>query len=815
MTRADEIAEQTRLRRALLAGGYTPLANRDKRCFLPGWPDIEVDETVIDEWAQALALRATGVRIERGLVMIDFDIDDAETVEEIVETMPDDLWATLGECPVRLGKGAKEAWFARTADGETFGRWASAGFVRPGESEDADVHRLEVFGGASARQAGVYGAHTIGRNGKVDVAYRWRDGRGLAEVPFEGLPVVDEAQIEALCRHVNAVLTGRGWHQHSRMGGGKTTAVEVHDLTDDMIFDTVDGEMTLTELEAATLDGPVRLSASWLEGPAARNKTRCIAFRAGSDGPLQILETAAHQLHMRARTLRGRAAERLAALQAAGGGKLFGADDGAEGDGGDVLDDLLARFAFCPAWARPVVPLDGSAPMTFANFKVLTAPMTIVRKGRRGSKSAVNPADLWAADPRRLTIDGATFRPDLPAGVVEDEDNGGERRLNTYRPRHHDAPDARAEEALALWAEFMAHLVPDAVERAWLEMKIAAKAQQPGLPGAMTLLVTPAQGTGRNTLFSVLEGLFGAWNCTPVERAKLFGEGSQGQFNDWRAGHVIAYVSELLAGEAGAGFTSRRQAMYEHLKVIAEPAPVRFEVVGKYAERRMARACAALFVATNNRNALPIPPEDRRVAVLTCSGVPLADAPQGLLYRIHEAKGASWFLSAVWARLRALPVDWDAVMLPPKFAGRAAMIEANRSELDDVLDDVLSTVPGNYIPFGVLRERVRRKLAAEGILDETKRWAGRLLDTLSAPGNPSGWVYSATRRHKVARPDGSIIHLRAVARGGDFAALDAATPTARAGLLGLTGSTLSDAMAARGLRVVRGDEKEETGGAGE
>jgi hypothetical protein len=321
-----------------------------------------------------------------------------------------------------------------------------------------------------------------------------------------------------------------------------------------------------------------------------------------------------------------------------------------------------------------------------------------------------------------------------------------------------------------------------------------------------TLLVAPEQGTGRGTLFEIIKGLVGDDNYAVVERAKLFGEGSQGQYNDWRAERVVAVVNELLAGETGGGFVHRRQEMYEHLKVIAEPAAVKFEVIAKFERRRTALSCASLFIATNNRNALPLPQNDRRFAVITCAPEGLHKAPDGLMERIHAAKDQAWFLSAVWHRLAELGVDWGEIMQPPHFAGRAEMIAANLSELDDVIADALAEVAGDYVAFGHLREVVKRKLAAAGMSDEPK-WQSRMLNVLSVPYNPLGWVYG-TKRYKVQRPDGSTILLRVIARGGDFTAIEAAGMSERAALMSQSdpAAVLARKMTERGLSVVERPE---------
>lgn len=767
MTRLEEIEEQTRIRLAMLDNGYTPLANKDKQCLLFGWPDIVVDEKRIDDWSGSMKYRATGVRLQDGLVMIDLDIDDADMINDIIDALPADLWAVLETAPVRFGKGAKQAWFARVE--RAFPRWASAAYWKPGDSADdgSPMQRVEVFGGASARQAGVYGAHSIADDGTVAVQYKWMHGRGLLEVPLAELPVVTEAQIERLCNVATEVMARAGWGRASKVKAGRTEAAEVFGLTDDMEFVTEEGPMSLAELQDRVLGGPLRLSASWLEGDSAVNLTRCIAF-ARHDNKLGILETADFATHRPAEDEPGRLAkpgssalDRLRAMQeqVAGGNSLFGklgpAGGGVEGSvaGGEeggltdedaedllqpVVDELLRTMCFCATDSRaPIYRIDGGLPMTLGNFKLATAEYAIRYKGPKGGVKVLHPADLWVRHEDRTVIEGAEFRPDLGEDRLAMGETG--LLLNTYRaPAHDVVTDSAAAQALALWRAFLEHLVPDAGERAWLVNKLAAKAQRPWLPGVATLLVAEEMGTGRGTLFHIMEGLFGGRNCTTLNRTVLFGKDGQGQYTDWRAGHLIGFVHELLAGEDGGGFHHQRKTMYEHLKEVVEPSAVRFKVIEKFKGAREAWSFLSLFIATNHGNALPVERNDRRIAVLTCGGEKL-DA-RADLQRLHEAKGDAGFLAAVWSDLLAVEVNWDHVMRVPYTAGRAAMITANRSTFDELIDGVLAEVPGDVVSMVALRQRVERKIRAEG--HDGHKWQSRLEGYLSDKRNGSGWFYT-------------------------------------------------------------------------
>ena len=299
MSRKDEVAEQTEIRRKMLAAGYTPLANKDKACVLPAWPTIEIGEEKIAEWSNQFRWRATGVRLEGQLVAIDFDVDDADALDEIFETMPDELWEIVKDMPERRGKGAKCALFCRLADGdERFMRLATPGFARPGEDPEGEgvkLHQVEIFGSKSPRQFGVSGAHTI-ENDEVTVQYRWLDDRALWDVPADKLPVMTRAQLAAVADHSTATLERMGWVIHEQ--SFKSHLRTAYTLDEEHEFDLGGGlVVSLDELEGWAYDGGTRCSMSWLEGPSAANVTRGLVSINPADDKVQIFDTKTWTTH--------------------------------------------------------------------------------------------------------------------------------------------------------------------------------------------------------------------------------------------------------------------------------------------------------------------------------------------------------------------------------------------------------------------------------------------------------------------------------------------------------------------------------------
>lgn len=184
---------------------------------------------------------------------------------------------------------------------------------------------------------------------------------------------------------------------------GFSSNTPIYDL-DDQQFETQQwGKLTLSQLQDACVGTQVRLSASWLEGPVARNMTRCIASIHPRDGRVSILETASYSIHrpkdLAPRTISEGAMERLTAMRVGGmtaEQKGPVSRDGAASetsagvtaaDGmGELTNALVRDYAFCAGEQRCVMPLrDGAeGAMSMANFRMLMQPHAVEVVGPRG-----------------------------------------------------------------------------------------------------------------------------------------------------------------------------------------------------------------------------------------------------------------------------------------------------------------------------------------------------------------------------------------------------------------------------------------------
>jgi hypothetical protein len=285
--------EATRIRRALLANGYVPLASKDKRCFLKNWTSLDVDDDLIDDWASRGGLLGTAVRMEGDLLALDFDIDD----EDMLDCIWDAVWNAdkrlgrlLDQMPLRAGGGAKICLFARLETGKMEQFWSKA-FYRPGDlselGDKAKTHRLEVFSGSSGggrRYVGVYGPHSHDDTGEVKTWYRWADGRGLVEVPLADLPSLRRKDVVTIVDTVSRAMFDAGWDHETAARHGKITSSTSYTLLPTTRFATDGGDVVdLEGLEALARDGAVRVSLGFCEQGAVNTSRGLVGISPRDD----------------------------------------------------------------------------------------------------------------------------------------------------------------------------------------------------------------------------------------------------------------------------------------------------------------------------------------------------------------------------------------------------------------------------------------------------------------------------------------------------------------------------------------------------
>jgi hypothetical protein len=755
------------LRLRLLSNGYTPIPNVGKTTYLKGWPTVDVTADVVDSWSRKHSRwQDTGIRVQDGLAVIDFDIDHREMMDEIARHV-EEAKPALSRALIRYGKGFKEAWFVRT--GETFGRIHTRRWLAPGADLDKDgTHVVEIFGGASPRQFGAFGAHTREPDGSVKIAYEWATAPWLMDdggasykatspldVPLDRLPEFTKQDFFDIVDIAERLLEAAGWTYVVKTQKGETTALKVWDLTEDMVFETNQGEVDVAfaDLRARAVAGEedLRVSASFIEPGRGHSLTRCIVRRTRT-GDIAIWDSATDVSHRAAdkkpedtvrpaelAELGRKLMEKLAETQTSEN-KAKRMSTLREGDDANTAaNKLLASYGFCPYQPNQVVPLyaeslnDG---MTLANFRNLVAPWSEPIIGARGGvlQKRLSPADIWVNNKeRRVTLGGLQMRPDRGRPTFEE---AGKTWVNVYKQPVYGA----APEGMEVFLDFMEHLVPDPEERAYTLDALAHKLRYPAVPGPGLLMVSPRQGAGRGTLFSMLRQLYGPKYARRVDPVTLTGEGGQAQYNTWMASATVVLIDELFNAGDGAVYWRRKKA-YDRIKALIDPASREVEIIQKTLNNVTAQTYTSFIMATNNPNALPLDEDDRRVCVLM-NGGKLDENPdlkaRLMAYRIG-GDFSEGFIAGVATVLAARSLEgFDAFAPPPMFAGKISMIHRNTTDAAEAADAALEEIPGDFITRNAFIERVKLKLSENGIDAMTTK---HLVEEARERIDRSGWFF--------------------------------------------------------------------------
>lgn len=694
------------LRLKLLANGYVPTPNLGKMPLLKGWPTVKVDETVIASWSRRhKRLPDTGIRLEGDLCVIDLDVDD-QVMEEIVTAIEHALPA-LASSLLRHGKGYKEAWFLRCPD--TVGHLNTRRWCAPGTTEDdGQIGAVEIFGRGERRQFGSFGAHTRSKDEQeVLIAYRW-EGPSPLDVPYAALPEVEKADLWKVLDITEEVLERNGWTAVLRTKKGESSKERLYDLTDAMTFDCDDGvTRTLAELQsAASPHGGLRCSASFMEGAIAVNRGRCLVATTQS-GVVTVHETAAGETHMPASAAPPPALDETAtanvALLAEKLKRLAEQESESKTrrrlelhQGVDTLEQaagkLVQSYAMCAGLTTPVVPIytdDVSSGLTMANFRLLVAPFSEPAIGAQGQplKTRISPADLWVNSDDRQTVAGMRMRPDKERPIYKEK---SETYINVYRPAVHPVEGGDPWGGIAL----LEQIVPDPVERAWLRQWTAYKYLNPGVPGPAVLMVArDAFGTGRSTWGDLLKLLFGSRYVNTISFDHFAGRTAQSQYTEWQADSLIVLVNESSTSDNGSNYRTKHDT-YERLKEIVDPRSQERLILGKYIKAYRAQVCASYCIFTNNPDALPLPPGDRRFAVLTNGEPREPEFWERLNEWMRDPANIGAFVR--WLEDTDLAA-YSPFAPPPMTRGKETMTELSASPIDNAFEAAVQFLPGEVL----------------------------------------------------------------------------------------------------------------------
>jgi hypothetical protein len=264
----------------LLRNGYVPIPNADKRCLLPRWSTIRVDREQCQLWTRQTRWPAIGLRVERPLLVLDYDLPNPEIARAIRDITPRVVQEHALE---RHGNPPKWAFYLRlSADDEAFRKLDTHRYT----NEAKKTFGVESFGGGGGgAQVGSFGPHSHDEDGRVLREYSWVGGRSPATVPIWDLPVLTRAEVAAHIDAIDRVLVtwpGLFIDTLTKAGGGQS---HVYDLDDSKVFQDADDVVySLKELIAEVkarqeLKQPtMRITGSFTGDTTSAGSARCKVY---------------------------------------------------------------------------------------------------------------------------------------------------------------------------------------------------------------------------------------------------------------------------------------------------------------------------------------------------------------------------------------------------------------------------------------------------------------------------------------------------------------------------------------------------------
>jgi hypothetical protein len=701
--------DATGVRLQLLANGYLPTPNLDKRCVLKGWASQNFVDSLSPETIQAWkkdhrGFKATGILVRNGLMPIDIDVADQQVGDLVLEALNEIAPNVYNDGPFRTGRPPKimvlARWQVSTAYPDPFVRIASDKFF----DEAGQGHQVEIFGGAltrtgqTSKQIGAFGPHSYEEDeaGKINFRkvlheYSWEDDPTPLTVPLDQLPAMAQDQAWALLKRFEEIATERGWRRQQATSAAQLGQF-VYDITAATRFDVEGGpdQVSYTELCALDENG-LRVSGSFIDGSSHR-RDKCRVSWCNKAQAVGVWDTESGSWHLPVEAKPPSPEEHaeafsqaLARLQEARVQTVAQtAPEKPKATDGLAAQAywLLETHAYCPPNHSVVelfTPSDACElkPQAFQHQYLAWREDT---EGPRGGTKTALATAAWQIHPDRHTVRGVRMRPDRDFPLYQE---GGDWFKNTYlKPTH------VGEGEIFTFHVFMEHLLPVPAERAWFLDWLAHKHRYPDIPGVAIVMVAagedgPIYGAGRGMLRDVLSRLFGERYVSTIDFDVFSGRSSQGVYTDWGAFSTLVTVSESK-DTADSGRWTAQRAVYERLKEIVDPRPVERTFMRKGQPAFRALAFASYMVFSNNRDALQIPEDDRRVAALK-NGARLPPEHAERLQAWMEQPGN---IAALARFLEARDLSAFNVYAPLKTATKDIMQELARSELDEAYNTV-------------------------------------------------------------------------------------------------------------------------------
>ena len=253
------------------------------------------------------------------------------------------------------------------------------------------------------------------------------------------------------------------------------------------------------------------------------------------------------------------------------------------------------------------------------------------------------------------------------------------------------------------WLELLQSLYPH--EHKHLLSWFAQRVQQPEIKCNQAVVMSGAQGIGKDTLLVPVRYAIGHWNCAQARPEEMMG-----QFNAALSQAVILCINEArdLGGDDGRRVD--RYSFYERMKNIITAPPDFLVINPKHANPYEVPNLVGVIITTNHfPDGLYLPPDDRRhfVCHTTLTRDARSDAYWTNLHQWLATEGNSH----VAAYLNSLDImSFNPKAPPPRTDAFHQIVAASRSPMTGALADALDHL-GTHLPGGEIERPAAITLA--------------------------------------------------------------------------------------------------------
>lgn len=327
--------------------------------------------------------------------------------------------------------------------------------------------------------------------------------------------------------------------------------------------------------------------------------------------------------------------------------------------------------------------------MDMKSFKNLMAPYQFPPEGKG---QPVPATKRWIEHRHKKIAETTGYKPG--SGRIIERFDGRYEINEFYMPEHPRTVDTSK---VSTFLNHMAYLVPDAWQREFFIARLGWMVQRPERRCPISILhVATAHGTGRGWVSQLMERVLGPWNCART-RMKIL---CDNQFHDYLYNTLLCTIDEVREND-------KRYEVNDKIRdVLTEP---RFEVNRKYGSKKTMDIYTGFLFYTNHFDALALPEEDRRIAVL---GGPDFAASEEHYASLYGALSDSDFIAQVYWYLMGVDLSRFNWQRAPETKERLLMIESNKSDVESALIEILNNPP---VPAMTYQQIVNAILAEAGM----------------------------------------------------------------------------------------------------